>query len=350
MTLILSNDDVEQLLPMADCIVALEEMYRELAHGRAANAMRTDALTTTPTPDAVYSLKLMGGVIPSLGVGVVRLNSDIMSFGAQRQVKLPLAPGARYTGLVLLFSTRTGEPLAIFPDGVLQRMRVGAASALGVKYLARPDARTVGLIGAGWQAGAQVMALAASREVEIVRCYSPTREKCEAFCAEMSAATGVAVRPVTNPEDAVRGAGIVLCATNATDHVFFAKWLEPGMHVGSIRGPELEPDAVRRADVIATHDRSARATITATRGVVMPKSRHSIAGIEELTAAAPTLGELAAGMTQGRTSSSQTSCFLNLTGIGLQFAAAGAALYRKAREAGRGRELPSEWFTEDVVP
>jgi len=62
------------------------------------------------------------------------------------------------------------------------------------------------------------------------------------------------------------------------------------------------------------------------------------------------LGELVAGMAQGRTSTDQTSCFLNLTGIGLQFTAAGAALYRKAREAGRGRELPTEWFTEDVLP
>ena len=350
MTIILSNDDVEALLPMSDCIGALEEAYRELAHERAASALRSDAVCTTTRSDAGYSLKLMGGVIPSLGVGAVRLNSDIISFGAERQVKLPLAPGARYTGLVLLFSAETGEPLAIFPDGVLQRMRVGAAAALGVKYLARPVATTVGLIGAGWQAGAQVMALAAIRKIEVIRCYSPTREKCAAFCAEMTEQTGISVRPAASPEDAVRDAGIVLCATNATSHVFLARWFEPGMHVGSIRGAELEPDVVRRADVIAIHDRTAHATITTTRGVVMPKTRHTIAGVEDITAAAPTLGELVAGMAKGRTSASETSCFLNLTGIGLQFAAAGAALYRKAREAGRGRELPTEWFTEDVVP
>ncbi|HET7158553.1 MAG TPA: hypothetical protein VFI62_06135, partial [Burkholderiales bacterium] len=253
-------------------------------------------------------------------------------------------------GLVLLFSSHTGEPLAIFPDGVLQRMRVGAASALGVKYLARSDATSVGLIGAGWQAGAQVMALAATRAVEVIRCYSPTPEKREAFCVEMTQATGIDMRPVASAEEAVRDAGIVLCATNANEHVFLEQWLAPGMHVGSIRGAELEPGVVQRADMIAIHDRTARAAITATRGVIMPKLRHAIEGIDDLTSAAPTLGELAAGMVQGRTSSQQTSCFLNLTGIGLQFAAAGAALYRKARAAGRGRELPTEWFTEDVVP
>jgi len=348
--LILSNEDVEAFLPMPDCIDALEQAYRELAQERAANALRSDAVSTTSRPDAVYSLKLMGGVIPSLGVSAIRLNSDIISFGEHRQVKLPLAPGGRYTGLVLLFSAETGEPLAIFPDGILQRMRVGAASALGVKYLARADASTVGLIGAGWQAGAQIMGVASVRKIDHVRCYSPTRDKREAFCAEMTARTGIAVRPVTSPEDAVRDAGIVLCATNATAHVFFGRWLEPGMHIGSIRGPELEPEAVRRADVLAIHDRTARAMITTTRGVVMPKARHAIAGVDDLTSVAPALGELAAGMAKGRTSANETSCFLNLTGIGLQFVAAGAALYRKARDAGRGRELPTEWFTEDVVP
>ncbi|MES2562737.1 MAG: ornithine cyclodeaminase family protein, partial [Pseudomonadota bacterium] len=267
--LLLSNDDVEALLTMSDCIAVLEEAYRELAHERAASALRSDAITTTTRADAVYSLKLMGGVIPSLGVSAVRLNSDIISFGAKRQVKLPLAPGSRYTGLVLLFSSHTGEPLAIFPDGVLQRMRVGAASALGVKYLARSDATTVGLIGAGWQAGAQVMALAATRSVEVIRCYSPTREKREAFCAEMTQTTGITVRPVASAEEAVRDAGIVLCATNANEHVFLENWLTPGMHVGSIRGAELAQGVVRRADVIAIHDRTARAAITATRGVVM---------------------------------------------------------------------------------
>jgi alanine dehydrogenase len=348
--LILSNEDAEALLTMRECIAALEDAYRDLAHERAASAQRSDVMTTCSRVDAVYSLKLMGGVLPGAGVGAVRLNSDIISFGEQRQVKLPLAPGDRYTGLVLLFSTETGEPLSIFPDGVLQRMRVGAASALGAKYLARSDATTVGLIGAGWQAGAQVMAIAALRNIDAIRCYSPTREKREAFCAELGAKTGVTMRPVATPEEAVRGADIVLCATNASSHVFRAEWLEPGMHVGTIRGPELEPQTVRRADPVAVHDRGARARVIATRNVAIPKDRHWIPGLEDVMEKAPTLGELVAGMAKGRSSAEQKSCFLNLTGIGLQFAAAGAALYRKARQAGAGRELPGEWFTEDVIP
>ncbi len=346
--LILSNEDAEALLTMPECIAALEAVYREEAQGQAVNATRSDAVTSGARADTVYSLKLMGAVASGLGVGVVRLNSDIISFANQRQKKLPLAPGERYTGLVLLFSTGTGEPLAIFPDGVLQRMRVGATSALGAKYLARKDARTVAVIGAGWQAGGHVMAIAALRELEEIRCYSPTPDKLEAFCGDMTRHTGVNVRPVASAEAAVKGAGIVLCATNASRHVFSERWLEPGMFVCTIRGPELEPGVVQRADLVAVHDRTVHENVKATRGVKLPPSRHAIPGFD--ISSAPSLSELVAGLAPGRGSPQQKTCFVNLPGTGLQFAAVGAAFYRKARAAGSGHELPTEWFTESVVP
>ena len=73
-------------------IAALEQVYRDIAEGRAANATRSDAVTTTSRADTVYSLKMMGGVVQSTGIGVVRINSDILSFANKRQVKLPLLP------------------------------------------------------------------------------------------------------------------------------------------------------------------------------------------------------------------------------------------------------------------
>ena len=222
--LILSNEDAQALLSMRDCINALETAYADLATGRAVNAARSDAVAPTSRADAVYSLKLMGAVLPSQGVGVVRLNSDIISFGASRQTKLPLAPGGRYTGLVLLFDHETGTPLAIFPDGILQRMRVGATSLLAARYLARPDVKTVALIGAGWQAGGHVMAAADTFPDAAVRCFSPTRDKCVAFCDEIGAQTGLQVSAAHTAQDAVRGADVVLCATNAASPVFQATW------------------------------------------------------------------------------------------------------------------------------
>jgi ornithine cyclodeaminase/alanine dehydrogenase-like protein (mu-crystallin family) len=346
--LILSNEDAEALLTMSDCITAIEQAYLEYAHGRAANAVRSDAVSTTEHPNAVYSLKLMGAVAPSLGVSVLRLNSDIISFGEKRQVKLPLAPGNRYTGLVLLFSINTGEPLAIFPDGVLQCMRVGATSALATKTMARKNPRIAGIIGAGWQAIGHLKAITALHQLDEIRCYSPTRDKLVAFCSGMSELTGVAVIPAPSPEAAVKGADIVLCATNASQHVFKELWLEPGMHVCTIRGPELEPGVVAQSDLVAVNDRVTHENFSVTKGVTLPKNRHSISGLDPKTT--PTLGDLIAGLAPGRVSDAQKSCFVNLPGIGLQFAAVGAVLYQKALAAKRGHELPTEWFTEDVVP
>jgi len=346
--LILSNEEVDALLDMRACIAALETAYRELAHGQCVSAVNSDAITPAPLPDAIYQVKLMGGVIPGMGIAALRLNSDIIRRGKDRQVKLALAPGERYTGLVMLFSTETGAPLAMFPDGIVQRMRVGAASALGARYLARADAHTVGLIGAGWQAGAQVMAIAATHDVRLIRCYSPTAEKRRAFCDEMQEQTGIAIEPAESVERALRGADIVLCATNANEAVFFERWLEPGMHVGTIRGAELEPAAVMRADVIAVHERKLRGVSVVTAGVAHAENRMAIPGIDIERLA--TLPELIAGLAAGRSKNDQISCFLNLRGIGLQFAAVGAAIYREARVRSVGRELPDEWFTEDVVP
>jgi hypothetical protein len=143
MTLILSNDDVEKLLTMPECIEVMEEAYIELAEGRGVSRTRSDCFTPTTRADALYSLKSMDGVVPKLGVGAVRINSDIITWPKRgnnmRREKVPAAPNNRYVGLVLLFSVENGEPLAILPDGVMQRMRVGAANGLGIKYLAREN-------------------------------------------------------------------------------------------------------------------------------------------------------------------------------------------------------------------
>ena len=131
--------------------------------------------------------------------GAVRINSDILTWphsaAGLRRVKVPAAPNNRYVGLVLLFSTQTGEPLAIYPDGIVQRMRVGACCGLGAKYLARADANDVAILGTGWQAGGQAMAICAVRNVKRIRCYSPNRERREAFAREMSAKLGIEIVP-----------------------------------------------------------------------------------------------------------------------------------------------------------
>ena len=357
MTLILSNDDVGKLLTMPECLDVLEEAYAELAEGRGVSRTRSDCFAPTARDDALYSLKSMDGIVPKFGVGAVRINSDIVTWPKKgnnfRREKVPAAPGGRYVGLVLLFSTENGEPLAIFPDGVMQRMRVGAANGLGVKYLARKDASTIALLGSGWQAGAQLMAVCAVRDIAAIRCFSPNPENRAAFSRQMSAALGVEVVAVEQPEEAIKGADIVLCASNSLDHIFFERWIEPGVHLSSIKIPEIEPKAVARANRVAIHVQDAKPIQVATKDIVPAEIG---GGRGWATADAidfsklPTLPELIVGRAAGRTSDDEVTCFLNNLGLGYQFAAAGSLLYRKAKEAGAGHDLPTDWFTEDVHP
>jgi len=357
MTLILSNDDVGKLLTMPECIDVLEEAYVELAEGRGVSRTRSDCFTPTSREDALYSLKSMDGVIPKLGVGAVRINSDIITWPKKgnnvRREKVPAAPGNRYVGIVLLFSTENGEPLAIFPDGVMQRMRVGAANGLGAKYLARKNAKTVGILGSGWQAGAQLMAVCAIRDIAAIRCFSPNVENCVAFSRQMSEALGVEVVAAGAPEEAIRGADIVMCATNTVDPVFFEHWIEPGMHLSSIKRPEIEEKAVKRADRVAIHVNEGTPIHVTTKDLVVPEKSNGrgweVGGGIDFDKL-PTLPYLVTGRAEGRKSDKEVTCFINNLGLGYQFAAAGALLYRKAKESGAGHDLPTDWFTEDVHP
>lgn len=358
MTLILSNEEIEGLLTMPEVIATLEEAYIELAEGRGVTRTRSDILTPTKRKDTLYALKSMDGVAPKLGVGAIRINSDIVTWpksggGTLRRVKVPAAPGKRYVGLVLLFSTETGEPLAIFPDGVVQRFRVGAANGLAARLLARKDATTVGLIGSGWQAGAQAMAIAAVRELLTIRCYSPNKTNREAFCREWAPKLPLELLPIESPEAALEDADIALCATSSLEPVFFERWVRPGLHISSIKRPEVEPAAIKRADRVVVHSRDATPLHFTTRDLELPEktkgkgwSMTAEVDIESL----PTLPELLAGQARGRQSDSEVTCFLNNLGLGYQFAAIGALVHRKALAAKVGRELPTEWFTEDVHP
>lgn len=357
MTLLLSNAEVAELLPMADCLAVLEDAYRELAAGRGVNRRRSDTFAPTTHPGALYSLKSMDGIAPSQGVGAVRINSDIVTWperaGNARREKVPLAPGGRWVGLVLLFSSETGEPLAILPDGYLQRLRVGATNGLGAKYLAREDARTVGLLGSGWQASGQLMAIVAVRRITRVRCYSTSAENREAFAAKMSRELAVEIEPVASAADAVRGADVVMCATNSIEHVLFARQVEPGMHLSSIKRPEIETAAIRAADRVVVHTHEERPMQFAAAGVTVPEAGEGKGwslGADLDFASMPELKDLVAGSVPGRRSAAEVTCFLNNIGMGFQFAAAGAAVYRRAKERGAGQELPTEWFTEDVHP
>jgi len=337
---------------MPDCLEAMESAYRDLGSREGANGPRSEILTPTSREDALYSLLTMSGVIPRFGIGAVRINSDILTWpvsrGEQRRVKVPAAPNSRYVGLVLLFSTQTGEPLAIYPDGVVQRMRVGATSGLAAKYLARADAREVALLGAGWQAGAQAMAIAAVRNIHRMRCYGPNRERRETFAKAMQTKLGIEVVSVGTAKEAVAGADIVLCATNSLQPVLPKEWLQSGMHVSSLSRLELDASTIAAANLVVIHIREAAGKVIRAAGADLAKETEEKKAALSSTIAQtprPELSDLLLGRVPGRRSNDEITLFLNYAGLGYQFAATGHVIYSKASERGLGLKLDTELFT-----
>ncbi len=354
MTLVLSIEEQQEILDMKSVLGALEVLYREQAAGRALTRQRSDVIV--PNQTGVYGLKSMDGVVPAFDVGAVRINSDVITWpkvgNTKRRVKVPAAPGNRWVGLVLLFSVSTGEPLAIFPDGFVQRMRVGGTSGLGVKYLAREDSKVLGVIGSGWQAGSQVLAACEVRNFERVVVYSPTRENLVKFVEEMAPQVSAPVIAADSAEAVVSQADVVLCATNSLQPVFDGTLVRSGQHLGCIKNCELDDNAFKRVDRLVIHSID-----SSPKHLVMEEAEapgedrgwdDSHGGIDWSNA--PTLAQLVSGAVPGRQSSEEVTCFDNNLGLGIQFAAVGAKLLEIAKEKGAGHELPTEWFTQKVHP
>jgi alanine dehydrogenase len=356
--LVLSNEDVERLLPMPDCIAALEPMYADYANGKALLSPRVDNIAPAKLEGAYYAFKHMGGTWPGRGVQALRLNSDIITHplvaGKPRRVKRPLA-GGRWVGMVLLFSTETGALLAMFPDGVMQRLRVGAANAIALKHLAREDARTLALVGSGWQAGAQLMAALAVRPFREVRVFSPRKDSREAFVAgARKRHPGVEITAVESAEACVAGADVIAAATSSMVRVLDPAWLEPGVHASCIKTQEVDGEVFDRCDRVVMHTSKQTKQIDNIQpGTPNVTAEHEDGWWNEpgrQVASFPDLPQLVAGAAPGRRRSDEITCFVNNVGMGLQFAAAGALVFERAREAGVGHVLPDEWFTEDVHP
>jgi alanine dehydrogenase len=347
--LVLSNDEVARLLSIEECMAALEPMYRDYAAQRALLSPRVDNIAPTRhAGGGYYAFKHMGGTWPAQGIQALRINSDVITHpliaGTPRRVKVPAANG-RWVGLVLLFSTETGALLAMFPDGVMQRLRVGAASGLGLRHLAREDAATLAIIGSGWQAGAQLMAARAVRRFKEIRVYSPRSETRERFASENK------IKSAVSAEECVAGADVVLAATSSMVRVIEPEWLKPGMHLGCIKTEEIDGAVLDRCGRVFVHDRKQEKGYTnVLPGTPNAKEEHAGGWWKERRGRYPDLGELLSGAAPGRQRADEITCFANNVGTGLQFAAAGALVLKKARENKVGQELPDDWFTEDVHP
>jgi len=369
MVTFLSSEDIEQVLTPRLCLEALEEAFADLAEGAAATMLGREIVAArlqhaefpqVPAGSAYYALEVQTSALPRHRVAALRLKSDVVHWplrptGYQR-VKIAAASDNRYCGLIILFDIESGEPVALMPDGLIQRMRVGATSALGAKYLAREDARVVGMIGAGWQAGAQLVTLVEVRPVERIQVFSPTAERREAFAAEMSARLAVPVVPVGSREEAASGADILHSATNTRGAATISReMVRPGMHVGVISVDEIGEDVLVAANVKVT-----------TRRPRMESSAYAIADgsaadIHErefergwwrddgLWDRFSQLGDLITGRACGRRTDRDITLF-HAGGAAIQFAAVGVRILAAARRHGLGREVPTDWFLQPYRP
>jgi ornithine cyclodeaminase/alanine dehydrogenase-like protein (mu-crystallin family) len=357
MTLLLSNEDVLRVLDLDACIDALEHAFRDLAAGEAVNRPRSHTYTPLDAPGHHYLFKSMDGAVRRLGVHAIRMSSDhtheFSRGGRRRREKIADAPGGRYVGLVILFDIATLVPLAILQDGELQRTRVGCTSAVAAKHLARPDARRVAMIGSGWQAETQLLALARVRDLERVSVYSTDPARVRRFCEAMAPRVAASLVPAETARAAVEGADIVVLVTNSHDPVIDGGWLAPGQHVNSVQSHELDEATIARADVIVTRSEDpATFHFPPGKGPVEATEIRELA--PELRRRVTTLGDVLLGR-GGRRSPSDVTLFTGgglgaSSGLGIQFAAAGYAVYQAAKAAGIGRELPTEWFTETAKP
>src|SRR6266567_8116789 len=202
MTLILSNEDVRDALTVQHCLDVMEESYREQAESRAVNRPTCHSYLAHSLPNSTYSFKSVDGGVGKLGVLALRVTSDVVQeqeiHGSVRLEKVPLAGNKMFVGLVQLFSTETGELLAIMPDGLIQQTRVGVTSALGVKVMARKNSEVLGLIGSGGQAKAHYRFMTAVLPIEKVKVYSPNSEHRKTFVQEMEKETSVAGEPANS--------------------------------------------------------------------------------------------------------------------------------------------------------
>lgn len=236
-------------IPIGELLDAVQEAYRDVAAGRDRSPLRTHV---------------------SLAEGDLLLMPGVRDRGSGSTVKLVTITPANVArglptihALVAWIDAATGEPRAIFDGATITAMRTGAASGVATRLMARPDARVLGLVGAGAQAAWQVRAVVAVRPIEEVRVYARDAARRDAFAAALDdLGVPLEVRAVPEAEAAVRGADVVCAATTSSTPVFDAAWVGAGCHVNGIGAyrpgmVELPPELFARAATVAVDSRAA---------------------------------------------------------------------------------------------
>lgn len=324
--LVLSADDVLELVPMGDAIGAVREAFVALSAGRATVPVRT----AVPLADGGAVFLAMPGSVP----GIPAMGAKLVSvFPQNRGTARPVVQA-----VVTLIDVQTGAPAALIEGTSLTALRTGAASGLATDLLARPRAGIVALFGAGAQARTQLEAVCAVRAVTQVRVVARDAGRAEAFARWARGQPwirGATVVAAASADLAVRGAEIVITATTSATPVFAGGLVDAGAHVNAVGSfqdhtREVDSDLVARSVIVVD---SREAALAEAGDLVIPMKEGRISGPDTWVE----LGEVAAGRT-GRRRSDEITLFKSV-GSAAQDLAVGALAVSRATAAGRGQRV-----------
>jgi ornithine cyclodeaminase len=322
--LIINNSQVRELLPMRDCMEVVGEALSSLARGEGVQPLRSGFLL----PDRQGVLAWMPGSLAAgrpFGIKVLSVVDKPGELGVES-----------HQGGVMIFDPTNGSPLALCEAGAITAVRTAAVSALATDKLARPNAATVAILGAGTQARSHIEAMLAVRPIERIRLWSRTRETAERVAEEQSAVHGVPIDVATDIVSAVDEADIVCTTTSAREPILFADMLEPGMHINAVGASipswrELDTGVLPHVTLF-----------TDRRESLANEAGEYIKGLEEGFVEAglviPEIGEILNDDHPGRTSETEITLFRSL-GLAVEDIASAQLVYERALELGVGIDV-----------
>ena len=319
---VLTQEEVERLLPMEECIAVMTDALAALARGELHQPLR---MVVRP-PGAASFL----GLMPAHRAG------GELAYGLKAICVVPDNPTRgldAHQGAVVLFDGETGEIRAILNASAVTAIRTAAVSAVATRLLAREDARELAVLGAGVQARSHLEAMQLVREFERARIWSRTFEHARRLAEEAQPRTPFPLEPVASAEAAVRGADVVVTATSSPEPIVARTWLTGGAHVNAVGASvptarELDTATIAAASLFV--DRRESALNEA--GEVLVALREGAITPDHIRAE---LGELVAGGRAARRSPEELTVFKSL-GLAVEDLAAAEHVLRRARETGTG--------------
>lgn len=319
---VLSHTEVAELLPVGECIPAMEEALAALARGEVHQPLRMIIRPPGATGDMALMPSYRAGEHPAYGLKAVCFFAGNPAVGLDS-----------HQGGVLLFSAETGELLAVMSASAITAIRTAAVSGVATKLLAREDAGELAIIGSGVQARAHLEAMSCARAIKRVRVASLTLDHARRFADEMKPRYAFPIEPVASVEAAVRGADLIVTATTAERPILKRDWISAGAHlnaVGSSIPTTREVDTATVAAASLFVDR--RESTLNEGGDYLFAMREGAIGPDHIRAE---IGELLIGRHPGRTSPDEITLFKSL-GLAIEDLASADYLYRKAQETHAG--------------